>query len=124
VNEQTLKRLWQRQDEEKISAALDALLQHEHGRKFLWWLLEICGIGMNPFARNALDTAFNCGEVNIGQKVLARITEEFPDGYITMMKENAHERKQRADALAGARADSDTESEPDSGPEPDADSSS
>lgn len=114
MTEHQLRAQWQKEDEAAIDAAITALLQHTHGRKTLWWLLRIGRVGTQPFANNALQTAFGCGELNVGQQVLDRITSVSPEGYLEMMKEMADERTRRDSALTDARTNS--------GPgEPDAD---
>lgn len=118
MTEHRLRAQWQKEDEAAIDTAIEALLQHTHGRKTLWWLLRIGRVGTQPFANNALQTAFGCGELNVGQQVLDRITAVSPEGYLAMMKEMADERTSRDTALAAARTgaspDSDTDAEPDS----------
>lgn len=104
MNENTLKRRWAREDEEAIREALIALQQHRQGRKFLWWLLQIGGVGQQPYANNALQTAFNCGTLNVGNQILEAVAAATPDGYIKMMKENADERATRDAELGAARA--------------------
>ena len=91
-----------KEDELAITSALEALLQHSHGRKLLWWLLEIGRVGSQPFTPNALSTAFGCGELNVGQQILSRITSVSPEGYLTMMKEQADARRTRDAELADA----------------------
>jgi hypothetical protein len=95
MNEENLKRRWAREDEAKIESAVSKAIADPEGRKFLWWLLEIGRIGMQPFASNALNTAFACGELNVGQRILDRIISVSPEGYLTMMKESESERRQR-----------------------------
>jgi hypothetical protein len=53
--------------------------------------LRRCGVFRNPWTANALVTAFACGEMNIGQEVLADITRLVPDYFATMLKENNNE---------------------------------
>lgn len=101
MNEEKLKRRWQREDEARIDSAVSKAIVDAEGRKFLWWLLEIGRIGMQPFAGNALNTAFACGELNIGQRILDRIISVSPEGYLTMMQENNDERKERDRLLSG-----------------------
>lgn len=97
---------WATNDEREIDDAIGQLLQHAHGRRLLYWLLEIGkAIGVNPFTGNALTTAFSCGEQSIGQQVMVRILTEHPDGFLEMLKERADERKSRTDTL---RTDTDT----------------
>src|SRR5882724_266953 len=95
MNEENLKRRWQKEDELKIDSAVRKAIVDSEGRKFLWWLLEIGRIGLQPYANNALNTAFNCGEMNVGQRILDRIISVSPEGYLTMMKENEDERRAR-----------------------------
>lgn len=118
MKEQRLRERWKREDEAAIDAALNALLQHAHGKKFLWWLLQIGKVGQQPYTNNALATAFNCGELNVGQQILDRITSTSPDGYVQMMKEAADERTRRNTELAGAHTDARAEY---AGPDSDSD---
>jgi hypothetical protein len=62
------------------------------GRTFFFWLLELAGIGQNPFTANALTTSFKCGELNIGQQILAQIIEVAPADYLKMLREKEEER--------------------------------
>ena len=98
MNNEKLKARWLREDEANINSAVNKAVEDAQGRKFLWWLLQIGQIGGQPYAGNALNTAFNCGELNVGQKILDRIISVSPEGYLMMMKENESERKER-DAL-------------------------
>lgn len=104
MTEHQLRARWKQEDETAVNTAIDALLKHTHGRKALWWLLQIGRVGQQPFANNALQTAFACGELNVGQQVLDRITSVSPEGYVDMMKEMADERGRRDSELADARA--------------------
>lgn len=97
-----LKARWEKEDAGEIDAAILALLDHRHGRRLLWWMLTIGGVGRQPMASNALHTAFNCGELNVGQRLLDRIIHVSPEGYVIMMKENADERRTRDTALDNA----------------------
>ena len=106
---EALKKQYLREDDFAIESAVSALTEHAQGRKFLWWLLQIGRVGDQPFSGNALGTAFNCGELNVGQRILDRIVSISPEGYILMMKENADERRKRDDEL-GAATDLDRDS--------------
>lgn len=75
----------------EIDEAVKALLQHRHGRRYLWWLLEISQINVNPFTGNALTTSFECGQMNVGQRIQAHIIEVAPEGYLNMLKERKEE---------------------------------
>lgn len=78
-----------------IDAHVAQALASREGRRFLWWLLQIGKVNMQPFTNNALTTAFACGELNVGQQVLARITQVHPAGYVQMQEENLNEYNQR-----------------------------
>lgn len=95
MNEEKLKRRWLKEDELKIDSAVSQAIADKEGRKFLWWLLEIGRVGSQPYSGNALNTAFTCGELNVGQRILDRIISVSPEGYLLMMKENNDERKER-----------------------------
>lgn len=106
MNENTIKRRWAREDEAAIDEAIIALLKHRQGRKFLWWLLQLGGVGLQPYANNALQTSFNCGTLNVGNQILEQLLRTMPEGYIEMMKENADERRTRDGELDALRAGS------------------
>ena len=115
LNTEVLKERWHKSDEKEIDSSIYALLEHRHGRRMLWWLLRIGGIGGQPFATNALITAFNCGELNIGQQILARIITVSPEGYVKMMKENQDESRERSEQLAGRGNSSGRDTDSDDG---------
>lgn len=96
----------QRQVNIEIDAAIAHLLKMREGRRFLWWLLQIGKVNQQPFTMDARTTAFNCGELNVGQQVLARITLVQPAGYLQMQEENLNEYNARVRADADARTDS------------------
>lgn len=75
-----------RQQEER-DYVVSTLLGDPKGREYLWWLLAITKVNANPFAGNALTTSFACGEMNVGQQILAHILEVNPAGYVQMLKE-------------------------------------
>jgi hypothetical protein len=82
--DEKLQRERERAKEDFIRRALGT----REGRIWFWDLLARCGIFRNPWTANALVTAHACGEMNIGQEVLADITRTVPDYFATMLKEN------------------------------------
>jgi len=98
-----LQRQWMKDDQDIIDEAVRALLQHRAGRKYLWWLLTVGKLGVQPFATNALQTSFACGELNVGQQILDHIISVDPAGYVAMMTENADEHRERTKRLDEAR---------------------
>jgi hypothetical protein len=103
MNKEKLKERWLREDEHKIESAISTAIADAEGRKFLWWLLEIGRVGLQPYANNALNTSFNCGELNVGQRILDRIISVSPEGYLIMMKENNDEHRERDGLLEAER---------------------
>lgn len=77
--------------EAEINDAIGAALASAKGRRFLWWLLQIGRVGTQPFNLNPTATAFNCGELNVGNQILDRIVAVRPEGYVTMQQEHLDE---------------------------------
>lgn len=82
-------------------AGLRECMRSPSGRKFLWWLLEIGKVGLQPFTSNALNTAFQCGELNVGNQILAKILEVDPAVYVQMQQENLNAYNALVDPAAG-----------------------
>lgn len=108
ANDNNLKKSWAKQDELEIDAAITALFDHTHGRRFLWWLLEVGRVGTQPFTQNSLLTAFACGELNVGQRILDRMLFVSPDGYVSLLKEKENERNSRNNELDGTTSGGDS----------------
>lgn len=104
MNPNTIKKRWEREDQAAIDAAFTELLSTYEGRKMLWWLLQVGRFGTQPFTGHALTTAFDCGQLNIGQQIFERITLVSPEGFIQLMKEQADERARRDAELNGSSA--------------------
>lgn len=62
-------------------------LKRPDGRAFLWWLLQIGKFGTQPFGADPHQTAFGCGELNVGQQIFAAIVEADPAGFLRMQQE-------------------------------------
>lgn len=65
------------------------LLQSAQGRAWMWGLLTDCDPYRTPFSTDPLMMARNCGESNVGLKLIAEIHKVSSDLYLIMMKENA-----------------------------------
>lgn len=101
------------QDNLAIQQAIRDCLASYPGRKFLWHLLTIGKIGIQPFTGNALNTSFACGELNVGQRILADIMDVNPMAYGQLMQEQIDEHR--------ARTDTDTDSDTGADSYPDSD---
>lgn len=80
-----------RRRREKMAAddGLRQAIATYEGRQFIWRILELSrAVGHNAFAATPEATAFNCGQQNVGQQILAQLLEIAPDAYIQMIKEN------------------------------------
>lgn len=99
-----LKLSWEEQDRQVVDFVYAELLKTRQGRKFLYEQLALCKVGQQPFTSNALAMSFNCGELNVGNQILARILSVDPDGWVAMQKEANDVYRERNDALANARA--------------------
>ena len=105
-------REWSKTDKRELDDAVQAMLLHRSTRKYLYWLMDIGkAIGQNPFTGDALTTAFQCGEANVGQQVMAHLIEVAPAGFLELLKEVGDERSRRDTELNklrdGAAADDD-----------------
>jgi hypothetical protein len=91
----------------RLDDFVKAAFTTQQGREYFYFLLEISGIGKNPFTANALTTSFSCGELNVGQQIQAHIIEVAPDGYLQMLKEREEERlnAERSSAADSAGTD-------------------
>lgn len=105
-----LQRRYEEQDAESIDRAIKILLSSADGRRFAWLFLEECRVFQQPFNGNALSTAFACGELNVGQRFLAQLTQADPDAFLVMQKENMENARSRH-ASAQRAADDSADSE-------------
>jgi len=109
-NDQSIRRLQKKiEDEERQlqDKALNALLSTYEGRRLFWWMLEEAGIGGQPFTPDPHTTAFRCGELNVGNKILSRLFEVYPEAYVTMQKENEDAARAREQRIARKSGDVD-----------------
>lgn len=97
-----LKTRWAEEDRLEIENVYQDLLSAARGRKFLFYLLGVARVGQQPFAPNALQMSFNCGELNVGQKLLSDILSAQPEGWILMQKEANDAYRTRDNALRDA----------------------
>lgn len=71
-------------DQEKTDFAW--LMSDKRGRRFMWRMLDRTGVFRNPFTGNS-ETFFRCGEMNVGQKLMADMTAFSPEAYLLMIEE-------------------------------------
>lgn len=74
-----LVEIFQRRDAESRRDAIRRVMESESGRIFLWWLLrESKAIQYQPFSLDPHLTAFNCGQMDVGARILAEIEGTSP----------------------------------------------
>lgn len=100
-----LSATWEANDWTETEQAIRALLATPVGRRLLRRWLAFGKIGVNPFAANALTMSFSCGELNVGQRMLADIMTIDPDGWVVLQREEHDEHRTRTNALSNASAD-------------------
>lgn len=67
---------------------IEAAMGLEEGRAWFYDLLVFCKVFQGPFSSDPYQTAFLCGEQNIGLRVLDDIQTAAPKQYLTMVSEN------------------------------------
>lgn len=72
---------YEKLDEAEINQVIESLIADPKGGKFLWWLLQAGKYGINPFSPDPTTMAFQAGEMNVGNAILARIVEVNPMGF-------------------------------------------
>lgn len=82
VKEAEQKERFERREEEKDLAFL---LSTKPGQRFLWKVLEFCGV-FNGGYQEPNQLMFRAGERNVGVWLLSQITEADSEALITMMK--------------------------------------
>ena len=68
---------------------VEGIMSVPEGRKWLYEILKRCHVFSTPFQNDPYATAFNCGEQNIGQMLLADIVAAAEDQYVVMCRENS-----------------------------------
>lgn len=88
-------------ESENEVADMKWLCSSKRGRRIVWRLLEQSGVFRLSFDTIAMKMAFNEGQRNFGNRVLALLQDAAPEILTTMTKE-AHERR-NADSLPTER---------------------
>nr|BDD45122.1 hypothetical protein 11 [bacterium] len=73
--------------ETRTRLAVQTVMQSRNGRRFVFELLEQCGVLESSFTPDALQTAFNEGKRNAGLFVMRLLDQHSPQEYFTMMSE-------------------------------------
>ena len=65
----------------------------EHGRRFIWRLLEQAGVWRSTYTGESLSAAFAEGKRNTGLMVFSDVMEACPDQYLVMANEAREEKR-------------------------------
>lgn len=74
-----------------LAEIVGAVMALPEGRRLVYSWLEFAGAFHNPFNANPYVTAFNSGQMNVGQKIQADVVGADPQLYLTMLKEQENE---------------------------------
>jgi len=74
-------------NQDQVDADLRFLLSTDQGRRYIWRVLEVCGIYKSSFTGSS-ETFFLEGQRNVGLKLLSDIMRVDPDSYIKMYKQS------------------------------------
>ena len=66
------------------------VLNSRRGRRFMWELLDFCGVFKTSFA-DQHQIFYNEGQRNVGLKLLADVNEAAPEAYLLMLREAKEE---------------------------------
>lgn len=76
----------------------------KRGRRALYQLLSETGVFRNPYVNGSGDTtAFKCGEMNVGQRLLAKLQRLSPETFHIMTKEHEHGRRKRSNSSTSGK---------------------
>lgn len=97
-----------------IDNGLKSLAKTRDGRAYLRYLLFISKAGQQPFTGVRETTDFNCGELNIGNQVLAHLLTVAPNTYLKLKQEEEQDNDRRikqrdANRNTGNSSDGDTD---------------
>ena len=71
------------------------LMSSKRGRRIVWRILDLAGVFRLSFNTNAMQMAFNEGNRNTGNRLLAIVHAVAPELYPTMAKEAAEKDQQQ-----------------------------
>lgn len=107
---------YQALDDAEIDQVIRNLLEEPKGQKFIWWLLQVGKYGVNPFSPDVAVMAFQAGEMNVGNAILARLIEVNPMGFAQLQMKRKQEDERRSAAAQRISAGDDLYSDPDPDP--------
>jgi hypothetical protein len=86
------KEVRDRMESENESIDIKWLMGNKRGRRIIWRLLDQSGVFRLSFNSNSMTMAFNEGQRNFGNRMLAMIHTLCPELYPAMLKESQNAR--------------------------------
>lgn len=102
LTREELEAAFAEEDRMALADAVMSLMRSRYGRKYLWRLLEIGKVGINPYNPDPSAMAFGCGELNVGQQLLAHMLEVDTSIFATLQQEHLNEHRSRNAKLGTA----------------------
>lgn len=99
-----------REQVEQAKADLEAVMGTPAGRRFMWALLGETGLYRSSYHPSAL-IHFQEGQRSIGLALLARLTADCPDQYLTMQGEAIDAQRKLAERMAVDNPNEDDDNE-------------
>lgn len=118
MDERTVKKLQNKAKQAQLARDdfVKAAVGTAQGREYLAWIMGLGQPNANPYAGNALATAFRCGEANVSQLIVAHLLATAPEGYFNILREQqkeAYNGPELADTSPSAYAADPDAAEPD-----------
>lgn len=94
-----------KRDAERVEAerkiVVQSILKVPQGREWFYNFLSECGVFRTPFTPgDPHATAFNCGQQNVGLRLIATLVAASPGDYLLMLKEQEESNARSSDAAA------------------------
>lgn len=77
----------------EIDESLKVVLSSKEGRKYLYDLIDFCGMHRGGFTSNGSETFFKEGMRNVALKIFADIGRIDPDAYMKMIQETKNKKE-------------------------------
>jgi len=95
--------------DDRLNDSLKALLQIEHGRRVLFWLLEECAVYAEGFTGEDAATNYTLGRQSVGRRLISRLDGIDPRLYPQLLLAIADMRDFEKAASAADQSESDND---------------
>lgn len=77
----------------EIDDALRVVLASKEGRKYIYELIDFCGLHRGGFVSNGSQTFFNEGQRNVALKIFGDVGRVDPNAYLKMIEETKNKKE-------------------------------